>query len=397
MAIPPDTTTPSLTFLCSRFRPERYGGVEERLWHITQALSNDDVPVEVITENRGGFPETEQFGPLLSVRRIRPLDEGRLWRIYYAVKAYQWRAAAARLVSGSVIWATEPSMAVGALTVVPRRPVVFNPAACAAGMRSIWRLRPEVDSMNVPRHLIMLDRLAYRFSDAVVVSSVNVQAQFERAYGARTGAVQVVPHAVESPAEVPARASVRSRFGMASDTFCVGFVGRLDPCKDVPFLIEAVARMADRRNVRLLFVGVGPDEARIRRKAQESGLQDHVIWTGQLSELAEAYAAMDVLVLPSVYEAFGLVLLEAMVMGVPAIARASNATSVLTASSEIIPPSAGIVVPADGLAELTNALEMLQRDPATRVSMGQEARRVALQWNWRDVAREYARITHVLA
>ena len=51
----------------------------------------------------------------------------------------------------------------------------------------------------------------------------------------------------------------------------------------------------------------------------------------------------------------------------------------------------------DGLAELTNALEMLQRDPATRASMGQEARRVALQWNWRDVAREYARITYVLA
>jgi glycosyltransferase involved in cell wall biosynthesis len=264
-------------------------------------------------------------------------------------------------------------------------------------MRSIWRLRPEVGSMNVPRHLIMLDRLAYRFSDAVVVSSGNVQAQLERAYGARPGAVRVVPHAVDAPAEVPARASVRSRFGMAPDTFCVGFVGRLDPCKDVPFLIEAVARMADRKNVRLLFVGVGPDEARIRGKAQESGLQDHVIWTGQLHELAEAYTAMDVLVLPSVYEAFGLVLLEAMVRGVPAIARASNGTSVLTASDEIIPPSAGVVVPADGLRELTNALEMLQRNPATRASMGQEARRVALKWNWSDVAREYARITHGLA
>jgi glycosyltransferase involved in cell wall biosynthesis len=320
------------------------------------------------------------------------MDEGPLWRVYYVAKAYQWRKSMAMYASGDVIWSTEPSMAVGALSVRPRRRVVFNPAACAAGMRSIWRLRPETDSMRVPRHLIFLDKLAFQHADAVVVSSANVRDQFERAYGSRHGKVHVVPHAARASTDAAQRFDARARFGIEPEAFCIGFVGRLDPCKDVPFLIDAIAGMADREHIRLLLVGVGPDESRIRRKAEESGIAEHLVWAGRMDSPDDAYSAMDVLVLPSVYEAFGLVLLEAMAAGVPVIGRANNGTSVLTATAEIIPPTAGVVIPSDSVSDMTRALRLLQEDPVGRATMGEEARRHASRWTWNDVAVEYLRI-----
>ena len=106
----------------------------------------------------------------------------------------------------------------------------------------------------------------------------------------------------------------------------------------------------------------------------------------------DAYSAMDVLVLPSVYEAFGLVFLEAMAAGVPVIGRANNGTSVLTATAEIIPPTAGVVVPSDSVSDMTRALRLLQEDPVGRATMGEEARRLALRRTWNDVAVEYFHI-----
>jgi glycosyltransferase involved in cell wall biosynthesis len=382
----------SVTLLCSRYHPERYGGVEERLWQITQALAKNDCDVQVITENRLGSPDTEQLGARLAVRRILPMDEGPLWRIYYAAKAYQWRKATAMYASGDVIWSTEPSMAVGALSVRPRRRVVFNPAACAAGMRSIWRLRPETDSMKVPHHLILLDKLAYWYADAVVMSSANVRDQFERAYGSRPGKVHVVPYAALASTDATPRTDARARFGIEPEAFCIGFVGRLDPCKDVPFLIDAIAGIADRDHIQLLLVGVGPDESRIRRKAEERGIAKHLIWAGRMDSPGDAYAAMDVLVLPSVYEAFGLVLLEAMAAGVPVIGRANNGTSVLTATAEIVPPTAGLVIRSDSVPDMTRALRLLLEDPVVRTTMGQEARRHASRRTWNDVAVDYLHV-----
>ena len=75
----------NVVVLASRFRPERYGGVEERLWRFTNALARSGVHVQVVTENRLGAPETETFEPGLDVRRIRAIDSGPFWRAYFAV------------------------------------------------------------------------------------------------------------------------------------------------------------------------------------------------------------------------------------------------------------------------------------------------------------------------
>lgn len=381
----PPSNTLRQTLLCSRFHPERYGGVEERLWHATRALVRNGLDLTVITENRVGAPAMEVIQPRLTIRRLPPVDAGRLWRWYFAVQAYHWYTTVMKHAPPGTIWASDPTMAVGALFARPRRPVVFNPAACAAGMRHIWEQRPDVYSMKVPRHLVWLDRLAYRGSDVVVVSSANIKRQFERFYGPKSS-IEILPYGRDSLAVEADRVSARQQFCVKPDAFCIGFVGRLDPCKDIPFLLAAFKAMGPSAEDRLLIGGVGADEARLRRITAESGLDGHVMWTGWLDSPQTVLAAMDVLVLPSVYEAFGLVLLEAMAVGVPVIARADDGQTVFTASSEIVTPLAGAIVST--ISELASVLNDLKTDPRKRARLGEGAKRAVQSRTWDDYAVE---------
>ena len=200
----------------------------------------------------------------------------------------------------------------------------------------------------------------------------------------------VLPYAAEAPDSSPDRASARKRFGIGERAFCAGFVGRLDPCKDVPFLLKAFADIQPDEHDRILVVGTGPDEERLRRIGAEVGVARHIVWAGRMeSPPNDAYAAMDVLVLPSVYQAFGLVLVEAMAAGVPAIARADDGDTVFTASAELVPAGCGFVVDAAGSADLTKALRALKDDPERAAQMGQRARAAVLQRGWDDFARRY--------
>jgi glycosyltransferase involved in cell wall biosynthesis len=354
-------------------------------------MARTGAEVQVITENRVEAILSEVMAPRLNVRRIPPADAGRLWRIDHIMRALSWRGAIKRYASGHLIWATDPSMAIGAMLAHPLDRVIFNPAACAAGIRHIWKQYPDADSLITHRHLVWLDRLAYRHAQNVVVSSMNVKQQFERFYGTRPS-VHVVPYAADSPVVNPDRARARERFGIHPSGFCVGFVGRLDPCKDIPFLLTALACMSPGPHDRLLIVGDGPDAGRLRRIAEERGVAEHIVWAGRLNPPDEALAAMDVLVLPSYYEAFGLVLLEAMAFGVPVIARASDGETVLTAASEVITPENGIVVPSHDSNALASALGRLRNSNELRTRLSEGAKRYVLRRTWDDVAREAVHI-----
>jgi glycosyltransferase involved in cell wall biosynthesis len=94
-------------------------------------------------------------------------------------------------------------------------------------------------------------------------------------------------------------------------------------------------------------------------------------------------------VLPSVYEAFGLVLVEAMSVGTPVITRADDGETVFTASSEIVTPESGIVVPSNDVEALADALRLLRDSPDLRARLGVGAKRTVSRRSWDDLAKEY--------
>lgn len=125
-------------------------------------------------------------------------------------------------------------------------------------------------------------------------------------------------------AVVPQNA-IREKLGFQPNDFVVGTVGRLAPAKDPETLCRAVALLDDIPEIRLLFVGSGPLHNRLEQLAAELHITDRVIFAGAQQDVTPFLHAMNMFVLPSRTEGFGLSLIEAMACGRPCIAANSPA------------------------------------------------------------------------
>ncbi|MBI3450686.1 MAG: glycosyltransferase family 4 protein [Acidobacteria bacterium] len=183
--------------------------------------------------------------------------------------------------------------------------------------------------------------------------------------------------------ERPRREARRRRGEIA-----VLFVGAFDR-KGLATAIDAVARLdgAARSRLRLIAVGSGAREPYLARAAR-LGVGDRLVFAGYQKEVAACYRAADIFLFPTLYEPFGMVILEAMATGLPAI------VSRCAGGAELIENGvSGLLLddPADP-AEIARALSALIADDAARVSIGRAARRVAEARSWDVVAREYAAV-----
>lgn len=118
-------------------------------------------------------------------------------------------------------------------------------------------------------------------------------------------------------------AAARKRHGLPAESFVVGHVGRLAPEKNLTFLARAVARfLADRPDARFLVVGSGPAQRDLEQITADHGVRDRLHLTGPLTgaDLANAYHALDAFAFASTSETQGMVLAEAMTVGVPVVA-----------------------------------------------------------------------------
>jgi glycosyltransferase involved in cell wall biosynthesis len=171
------------------------------------------------------------------------------------------------------------------------------------------------------------------------------------------------------------------------DMTVILFVGNLQPFKGLHVLIDAMAMMKARRSV-LLIVGGGYDEAEYRNQVADRGLQHKVFFTGPQAPdkgLPDYYNLCDFLVLPSTYsESFGLVVLEAMASGKPAI------VSSLPGPSQLIEDGAdGLIVNVGDVDDLKKKIEYLEDNEPLRKSMGRAARNKILRtYGWERIGEQ---------
>jgi len=171
------------------------------------------------------------------------------------------------------------------------------------------------------------------------------------------------------------------------------FVGRLHPLKGVYLLLRAFAQAAI-PNASLTVIGGGADEGRLQQLAASLGIADKVVWQGSLprAELPAAYRQHDVLVAPSLYESGGLVVLEAMSQGLPAIVLDVGGHSVS------VTDACGTKVSASGsvdqvVVRLSDAMKRYAGNPALVALHGKAARqRVESEYQWPRKAR---RMRHI--
>ena len=154
-------------------------------------------------------------------------------------------------------------------------------------------------------------------------------------------------------------------------------VGNLIPVKGHELVVRALAALRDEfPRITWDVVGVGPELNRIREVAARLGALDAIHFHGKLGrrEVAEAFRRCTVFVLPSHYEGFGCVYLEAMASGKVAIGCAGQGIEEVIHHGEN-----GWLVPPDGHAELIEGLRILLRDPERRMRIGVEARKTIVE------------------
>jgi glycosyltransferase involved in cell wall biosynthesis len=194
-----------------------------------------------------------------------------------------------------------------------------------------------------------------------------------------------------SPPSPDVRQEARARYGLHQDRFVVGYVGRMTRDKGVPELLDAIDSVASELpEVQCLLVGSQEPAFDLESEVQRRpGAQAHTRWFAATPTAEQAYAALDVFVLPSHREGMSNALIEAQAMGIPCIT--TNATGCMDA---VLPGTSALIVPVNDSVALARALIRLARDTALREGMGRDGRSYVVEHfspkeRWQDYAALY--------
>lgn len=231
------------------------------------------------------------------------------------------------------------------------------------------------------------DRATSRLSAGSVCVSEGVRRFSVEVAGLDPGRLVVIPNGIDPGPIDEAPAVPRGSIGVPDDAVLALFVGRLDPQKDVPTLLEAASVVAPGRpDWHLAIVGDGPDRGLLVGSPAASRIPaGRLHWLGRRGDVPGLLKASDLLVLPSRWEGMPNVVLEAM-----AARRAVVATRVEGTEDLVLPGRTGWLVPPGDPGALASALREAAADPARRGSLGEAGRaRVERHFSRAAVVRAY--------
>ena len=221
----------------------------------------------------------------------------------------------------------------------------------------------------------MAERLLMAGTDRVVVSAESVREFYIRQVHADPAKVEVIYNAVDwsQLQTTMTREAMRASLGLASAATVAGIIARLTEQKAHGCLFDALAATPELAGVQLLVVGDGELGAALRARTEALGLTSRVHFLGARRDLGNLLAAMDVFVLPSLWEGLPLSLVLAMGAGVPVVA-----TNVAGIPEVVEEGRTGLLVPPADSAALGRALARLFGDASLRQRLGRDARAAVL-------------------
>lgn len=222
------------------------------------------------------------------------------------------------------------------------------------------------------------ERFAYRTAEwllshlaKTIICVSEPEFEHARSMGIEAGRLSMIHNGIQ-PLEPVDRDVMRDELRLASDEVCIGFVGRLSAQKSVHRLIRSFAMaLHDDISLRLVIVGDGPNRTELEELARILGIGPQVTFAGSRNGAA-AMAAFDIFVLPSRYEAFPYVLLEAAARGLPIVMTETGG-----AHSVVRHEENGFVVPQSQIDFLAARVGQLAGDRQLMQQMSASSQAIA--------------------
>lgn len=225
--------------------------------------------------------------------------------------------------------------------------------------------------------LKLFDRFAFQFADAAFACSRAVADFYTGRMWYPVSKLHVVHNAVDPTRfeDLPRKDEAKRRLGLGEDDVILTTVASLTPQKGHQYLLQAAKEIVRRwPSTKFLFVGDGGLRDRLQGETKALGIEPWVRFLGERLNVPAILAASDIFVLPSLWEGFGLVLVEAGLAGLPVIASSVDGTI------EIIQDRRnGLLVRPKDIPALVEACLELIGNRSLRERMGKEGKRIALE------------------
>jgi len=359
-----------------------HGGAERQLVTLLNGIDKTRFHVTVaVFYDKGPFIKEVQAIP--DIKLILLHKQGRwdtipfLWRLWNAISNANPDVIHSYMATSNI------------LSLIPAK---------VLGAKVVWGLRTsnlDLAKYNwITRLMFYLQQSLATFADLTVANS-HAGKEYHVAKGFPNQRTIVIPNGIDTERFKPdahAGLHVRQELGIKKNTRIIGLIGRIDPMKDFAFLLHALACEPD-MEADLLIAGDGPEREALQALTDKLRLQHRVHWAGNLADPLPAYQAMDVMVLPSVYEPFGNVVPEAMAAGKAVLGRRRDGNPsrpVLVANDELIQHDrTGWLVDAHDPRDLGCQLRALAKQPQKARQMGLLARQAMQQAQWHHATERY--------
>lgn len=367
--------------LLSIMYPPDAGGAETYAYELSRSLANRGHTVDVYTATTEPIPEDLSIPKGVTVQQLFerkkiPVIE----TIYYSLRA----RSAVNFEQYDVVHGT--MMPASTIALTPGFGMSDVPLVVTSHGTSLGEFRSH-NPHTVVDYLLkyglhpgnfVLDNIAGRFANQVIAISDHVAEELEDTYRMGNN-VTMIPHGVDTDRFEP---KDELHASANPDKFTILTVGRLGSRKGVGMAIRGIAAVND-PDVEFLIAGTGRHEERLRKLAQELGVESQVKFLGYVpdEELPLLYSSADVFSLTSRYEGLGLVLLEAMACRTPVIAADVGGVSTVVEDGEN-----GYLISRE-VDQFANQIDQI-RDSNRLQKMSKAAREYAESSNWNAMARE---------
>jgi glycogen(starch) synthase len=374
------------------YPPVIEGGLARHVRKLAEELVHQGVEVDVLTRGTGershvGHEAERREG--VSVHRVRepqwPRDLDRFvgWVQQMNQDMLQAGEALAQERSYALVHGHDWLVAHAGATLAERLgvPYLTTVHATEHGRHQGW-VQDEPQA-----HIHGVEQWMAKRADGVVVCSHYMRGHVADIFDIEEDRITVIPNGIDPRDLRPVGdlKALRAQFAAPQERLVV-LVGRLVYEKGFQLALDALPGVIERvGNVRFLVAGSGTHEQELKAQAERLGLSDHGAFLGWIGDdaLHSLYRIADLCVVPSIYEPFGLVALEAMASGCPCIVADTGGLREVVPAGERV----GLRFNGGDAAHLGVMIERLLTDAQLRERLVAEASEHVLSFDWSDVAR----------